>query len=114
MTGSQRPSIPRQPFWIDSALPTRRGRAPANSRPIADNGSALPGRIADARARVRLAKSGIAIFDVIEIDRPKRGLGLLQGRARLDLEEFVLEITARKRGDHLVALLRRVLVISDA
>src|SRR5262249_41228357 len=75
------------------------------------DGSALPGRVADAGARVWLAKCGIAIFDVIEIDGAERRLRLLQRRASLHLEELILEITARKCGDHLVALLRRVLVV---
>src|SRR4029077_12881644 len=50
------------------------------------DGSALPGSVADASARVWLAKRGIAIFDVIEIDCPERRLRLLQGRARLYLK----------------------------
>src|SRR4051812_39796884 len=80
----------------------------------AHDSSALPGSVADAGAGVRLAKCRIAMFDEIEIDGAKCRLRLLQGRAGLYLNEFVFKITARKRGNHLVALLRRVLVIANS
>ena len=75
----------------------------------------MPGRVADPSARVWPAKCGIVIFDVIEIDCPKRILRLLQGRASLNLDKIILEIvTARKCGDRLVTLLWRLLVISNS
>src|SRR6476619_1101688 len=79
----------------------------------AHDGSAMPGSVADACARVWLAKCVIAIFDIIDVDGAERRLRLLQGRASLHLNKLILEITARKGGDDLVALLRRVLVISN-
>ena len=79
----------------------------------AHDGSAMPGSVADACARIWLAKCVIAIFDIIDVDRAERRLRLLQGRVRLHLNKLILEITARKGGDDLVALLRRVLVISN-
>src|SRR3954462_1301087 len=83
---------------------------PALDEADGDCSSAPPRRVANPGAGVRLAEAGIAIFDVIEIDGPERGLRLLQRRAGLDLDEFVLEIAARKCRNHLVALLRRVVV----
>lgn len=44
---------------------------------------------------------------------PNHSLRLLQGRAGLNLDKVFLEITARKGGDDLVALLRRVLIVSN-
>src|SRR3954454_7459668 len=73
----------------------------------------MPGSVADACAGVWLAKSVIAIFDIIDVDCAERRLRLLQGRAGLSLNKLILEVTARKSGDDLLALLRRVLVISN-
>lgn len=79
----------------------------------AHDSSAMPGSVADACARIWLAKCVIAIFDIIDVDRAERRLRLLQGRVRLHLNKLILEITARKGGDDLVALFQRVLVISN-
>ena len=65
------------------------------------------------RVHAFVAKCVIAIFDIIDVDCAERRLRLLQGRVRLNLNKLILEITARKGGDDLVALLRRVLVISN-
>ena len=100
---------------------TRRDALDLSSRPVrrpcklACALSAMPGSVTDAGARVWPRKCGIVTFDVIEIDCPKCRLRLLQGRASLNLDKIIFEIiTARKCGDHLVALLRRVLVISNS
>jgi hypothetical protein len=47
----------------------------------------------------------IAVFDIVDVDCAERRLRLLQGRTRLNLDKFILEITARKGGGDLVALL---------
>ena len=47
----------------------------------APDGSAMPGSVADACARVWLAKCMIAIFDIIGVDRTERRPRLLEGRA---------------------------------
>ena len=73
----------------------------------------MPGSVADASARVWLAKCVIAKFDEIDVDCAKRRLRLLQGRASLNLDKLILEITARKLGDDLVALLWCVFIISN-
>lgn len=52
--------------------------------------------------------------DEVEIDGAVSRQGLLQGRASLNLDKISLEIiTAGKCGDDLVALLRRVLIVSN-
>jgi hypothetical protein len=44
---------------------------------LTDDGSAVPRSIADPSASVWLAKSGIAIFYIINVDCAERGLRLL-------------------------------------
>jgi hypothetical protein len=53
------------------------------------------------------------MFDVVEIDCTKRRQRLLQGRASLNLDELILEITARKVCNDLSPLLRRIVVVSN-
>jgi hypothetical protein len=52
------------------------------------------------------------MFDVVEIDRAERRVRLLQGRASLNLDKFILKLP-RESGDDLVALLWRVLMLSN-
>jgi hypothetical protein len=75
--------------------------------------SARPGSIADPSACVWLVKCRVAVFDVVEIDRAERRQRLLQGRAGLNLDELILEITARKVGHDLGPLLRRIVIVSN-
>ena len=76
-------------------------------------GSAMPRSIVDACARVWLAKCVVGIFDVIDVDCAERRLRFLQRRASLNLNKLILEITAWQCGDHLIALLRSILIISN-
>jgi hypothetical protein len=80
----------------------------------AQDGSAMPRRITDPSACVWPVKCGVVVLDVVEIDGAERRRRLLQSRAGLNLDKITFEIiTAGKGGDDLIALLWRVLIISN-
>jgi len=62
----------------------------------AHDGSAMPGSVADACARVWLAKCVIAMLDIIDVDCTERRLRLLQGRASLNLDKLILRAERRR------------------
>src|SRR4030095_13821770 len=74
----------------------------------------MPGVGAHTSAPVLLSECRIIAFDVFDVDCTERRLRLLHGRVSLNLNELILEITARKGGDGLVALLWRILIVSNS
>src|SRR3954452_14868019 len=76
----------------------------------AHNGSAMPRSVVDTSADVWLAECRIEIFDVFDVHGTECRLRLFLGRAGLQLNELILEVTSRKGGDDLVALLWRIFI----
>ena len=61
-----------------NALNAREQSTFESTEPSAHDGSAMPGSVADACARVWLAKCVIAMLDIIDVDCTERRLRLLQ------------------------------------
>src|SRR4029079_18656152 len=76
--------------------------------------SGRPWRVADPGACIWPVNSGVVLPDVVKIDGAVCCRGLLQCRARLQLDKITLEILSTGKGvDDLSALLRREIAISN-